>query len=328
MLDSFRITGPTEFAPGYMLIPTGGLTAYVHASGAAALDKLPAGMPDADLGFHTSLNLAAAACRASRGDNIVILEGHTQTLAGADAVSNMKAGTRIWGRGFGSERPTFRFGAGATDQLKLNDANVWFDNCIFGNSASAVDTTLGIDVTGTDNRFTRCLFYPSDFGAVAQKTTTMLRLSSGANNFRFDGCTVLGGATTAFTDTFLINAACNNVVVRNCYFSAQLGTAEGLITCATAAATNLQILDSYFANLTTASTVALKAMAAVTGFVDRVGLYVLQGTVTAMNGTTLPEPTMAAAINTPGALAIGRDVWVANAGKFGVLPAVVTATLP
>jgi hypothetical protein len=47
-----------------------------------------------------------------------------------------------------------------------------------------------------------------------------------------------------------------------------------------------------------------------------------------MNGTTLPEPTVAAVFDTPGTIGIGRNVVACfPSGKFGAMAAVTLATV-
>lgn len=261
---------PTGVYLGHSIVlPPGGNVHYVRSVGRVDGDP-----PDLAGRLHATVASALAQCRHDTADNVVVLANHAETLSGTDAWSDMKRTTRILGQGQGTLRPVFSFGAGATDQLLLNDANVVISNSIFTNSASAVNTTLAIDVSAAGNYFTGCKFVPSDYGAVAQKLTTMIRLSSGANGFRFRENVVLGGATTATTDIFLTNAAVDDCQIRDCYMFGKLGTTEGIITMATAAPTNFQLADCTLINGVTNSTVAAKGIASATGYVKNVLLGV------------------------------------------------------
>ena len=143
-LSSFNVRGPVEFAPGHIILPTGGLWGYVHSSGAAALSNLPPGMVDAPLGFYTTVNAALAATRANRGDYIICLPGHVETLGVVDAFANLVAGTTIMGVGQGTMRPTFHWSVAATTVL-LNVANCSLENL---NLNLAGDPTLTTAITG------------------------------------------------------------------------------------------------------------------------------------------------------------------------------------
>src|SRR5689334_3158848 len=96
MLSSYSVHGPAEVFPGNIIVPTGGLVHFVHNSGAAALDLLPPGMrAPSPGGFYTSVASAAAATRDNRGDQIICLQGHTETVATASAWSSLAAGVTV-----------------------------------------------------------------------------------------------------------------------------------------------------------------------------------------------------------------------------------------
>lgn len=276
MLNSLRIAGPTEIAPGLTLVPTGGLIAYVHASGAAGLDRLPVGMADPDLGFFTTINAALNATRANRGDYVCVLPGHTETLSVADGWSNAKAGVTVLGFGNSFTRPIITLSATGS-QLTLNDANFHVENLVFVHASANV--TLAADVSAAGVELRKCFFVASDYGAVANKMTTVLRLSSGADDFVCQDTRIIGGATTAITDTCLINAAVARPRFSRCQFAAKLGTSEGLITMATAAPTDVLIEYCTLENRVASSTVALKGIASATGLVQfcLLGLTVADG---------------------------------------------------
>lgn len=295
------VPGPLAI-PGYVLVPTGSQVFYVRSGGAGS--GAPAGLDT----IYSTVAGVLSLCRANRGDTIIVLPGHTETLTGTDVWSGMVAGTKIIGLGSGTERPTFTFATGATTQLVLNDANVTLDNLIFQNGAG--DVTLAIDVTAASVTIQNCTFFVSD---ASNKLTTAFRLSSGANDFHLFNTQIIGGAT-AITDTFLINAAVTRLVVDGCYMAASLATTEGLITNATAAATRVLIKNSVFENNVANSTVALKFMAAVTGTLWRCALGVM---VADGAGVGI------AALNTPANLRI-NEVYTATATKASVLSAAAT----
>ena len=280
--------------------------------------------------FSTLAAALLAASVANRGDNIVILPGHAETIVGTDILANLTKGTSIIGLGQGSNRPTFTF-TGATDQLlfstsvtsRVAQGNNLIQNCIFQNPAAA-NVTLAIDVAAAEIMFYACSFFVSDIAA-AQKITSLCRLSSGGNRFKMINCEILGGATTAVTDTVLVNAAVDSCEFIGNTMIAQLATTEGLITCATAAATNMQIIHNYFFNSVASSTVALKGMTAVTGWVNENFLGVALGTVVNANGTSIPDASLSTPINTPGNWFLGRNNYAAKPGLYGLVCGSVTS---
>ncbi|MES2154733.1 MAG: hypothetical protein V4510_06310 [bacterium] len=261
-----RLSSPLAI-PGYILAPNGGKVFYVCSLGIQ--DDTTADLAGS---LSTTWNAALAQCRANRGDVVQILPGHVETVVGTDILSNQVAGVRTVGIGFGTERPTFTF-TGATDQFLLNDANCSYENLIFKNGSS--NTTLAWDVTAAGVRFHNCYVQASD---ASNKLTSVMRLSSGANDFVMEDTDIIGGST-ALTDTFLTNAAVARVRLERCYMAAALGVAEGLVTMATAAPTRMRIYDCTFENTVASSTVALKGIAAATGTIRdvRLGITVADG---------------------------------------------------
>jgi len=127
---SMKIDGVTEVYFGAVYVPGGGRTMLVHASGASALDGLPAGFAGNPDGFFQSVNAALAATRAGRGDKVIMLPGHTESIASADAWSNLGTSTdvEVIGIGSGTNRPTLTWTiAGST--LLMDAANFKIRNC-------------------------------------------------------------------------------------------------------------------------------------------------------------------------------------------------------
>ena len=93
---------------------------------------------------------AVAVCTADKGDAIIILPGHTETLAASTAIAT--AGIGIYGLGRGTLRPTFTMSATGS-KLLLNAANIMIRNCLF---LATADCTIVIDVDKTDCHIDRC----------------------------------------------------------------------------------------------------------------------------------------------------------------------------
>lgn len=227
MQNSLKIDGTTEVFPGFALAPTGGKVMYVHASGAGALDYLPPGMSGNPDGFFQSVAAAIPATRAGRGDKIIALQGHTESIATADAWAFGATNTdiEIVGMGQGTNRATITWTAAAGTVL-MDQANIKLRNmrlflagphvngtaltvaapitmsgtgCEISDCEIAygfdVDQIVGVGITVTG---TRCRIDRSDCYAetAAVPTTTFLQLT-GANWFGMDDTAIVGpGSST------------------------------------------------------------------------------------------------------------------------------------
>ncbi len=100
---------------------------------------------------------AVAFCENNRGDTIVVLQGHAETIAGVDGVDVDKAGVTILGVGDGADAPKLTFSAAASEFV-IGAANVTVSNLRFIAGADIV--TMGISVEDAGDHFTlvNCVF--------------------------------------------------------------------------------------------------------------------------------------------------------------------------
>lgn len=270
-LSSFQPYGPAEVFPGMILAPNGGLVHFVHSSGAAALDLLPMGMnAPTPGGFFTSIAAAGAACRANRGDQIVVLPGSTDTISTVNPWSTMPAGVTIRGMGEPgtTQRPTIQFTA-ATATLVLPAG------CVIDNFQVTLDATAATVVAA-----------PFTINAAGCKfTRNQVRLATSATQLATAPFTVaVGGDDFVFADnhlwtvgagTFATNPT-NNVLVtgavkgftflRNRVFGGT-AAATGQLQFS-AAATNSLISGNKMQNMFATSTSNIVGFAGVTGMVE------------------------------------------------------------
>lgn len=106
---------------GTLLKPGGRIAAYVRSTGAQDGEDhfASSGM------LVSTLNAGLARCRSGMGDIVYVLPGHTENITGADAMSNLVAGTQIVSAGIPgcSNNPTFTWTA-TTSTFLIDVANV------------------------------------------------------------------------------------------------------------------------------------------------------------------------------------------------------------
>jgi hypothetical protein len=279
--NSLKLDGVTEVYPGFTTTPGGGKTFLVHSSGASALSDLPAGFAGNPDGFFQSVQAALLPTRTGRGDKIIVLPGHTESIAIADAWSNLGTASdvEIVGCGTGSNRPTFTWTT-ATSTVLFDQANIKLRNCrlfLAGAHAagSALTVAAPITVTGdgceitdceiaygfqanrivtigiTVNLGTRFNFSRNDVYAetIAVPTTTFLRLT-GADFFRMDDTRIVGPGSS---------------------------TTIGPVQMLTTAPLKIQFNRSIIQSTTSAATIAVTAIAGCTGSFNACGIGVASG---------------------------------------------------
>lgn len=294
MLTSSNPQGPSEVFPGLIMAPDGGLTHFVHSSGAAGLDLLPPGMTAPSPGsFALSIAAAGALCRANRGDRIVVLPGHTETVATANPWSTMPAGVGIYGCGQvdSGQRPTINFTAAAsTIVLPANTVldNFQIDCC----ATAAIVVAAPITISAAGCKITRSMIHVAT--SATQLATLPITVATGGDDFVFENNNVwtTGAGTFATNPTqhMVITGTVKGLRIRYNDFYGGTAAATGLIQF-TAAATNIRILRNSMINMFATSTSCIVGFAGLTGNISNNELSVGNNGTASAQGITVPGST-------------------------------------
>lgn len=212
---------------------------------------------------------AQSQANASKGDVVVCLPGHAETLTAAAAITISKAGLYIVGLGTGLLRPTFTWSTSTAAQMIVSGAQVTFDNCVFDfTGISAV--VAAISVTGAD-----VAFINSDFVLSTGTNAPVLGIltAATASRLRIENNRFYGPATSTDTVTAAIKHEVGaDYVIRSNYFT-------GKMTQAILNATTLLrgLIDSNRFVIAT-GTVAITMAAASTPFITNNRINVPSGT--------------------------------------------------
>lgn len=314
---TFPHLGHQAFPAGVYLgvgtvLPPGGNVHYVRSSGRQDGDP-----PDLAGRLHTTLNSALGQCRASLGDNVVLLPGHTETISAADQMSSLVAGTRIIGLGepYSDQRPTLNWTA-ATSTFLFDVAGTTLSNCILNMNATAATVVAApITVTAAGCKITGCKVHVATSNT--QLATVPFTVDTNGSDFFFSGNDVwtTGAGTFATNPTYHLKIAAtvrNIKIIGNDFFG---GTAAGTgLIEATAAPTNVRIIGNYMQNMFATSTSCLVLIAATTGIVAYNSWAVGNDGVSSAQGLTVP-----------GNVRCFQNFSADEAGKSGLLsPVVVT----
>lgn len=169
-----------------------GKTFYVDSG----VDNLSGESPDDAVG---TLDEAINLCTAGRGDKIVVLPGHSETITAAGAVDIDVSSVSIIGLGIGTDIPTIEFNH-ASATVTVDADNIYIENIRFNSSITSV--AVGVDVLAgaTDVIFNRCIW------------------------------DVDAAGTDEFTLSVRFNAGCDRGKVMNCYFEQGLAAAVAAIS--------------------------------------------------------------------------------------------------
>lgn len=240
------ISGPF----GTWIKPGGRVAAYVRSTGAQDGDDLFAMSGN----LVATINEGCKRCRSGKGDVVVVLEGHTESLAVADSIPDLVAGTTIIsaGRPGATNNPTLTWTATASTLL-LNVADVTISgfnlvlNGIDGVVAAITATAAGCALIGNH-------IVIDDANAGVLKG---VEVSTGASRFSFIGNRVigLGEAQPLTSAVVLVSAAVDDVNICGNYIAAaNPGTNVLGLIAVTAAATNVTIANNVLVQLESVGT--------------------------------------------------------------------------
>jgi len=164
----------------------------VNAVGAAGKSK--------DRPFDT-LDYAIGRCIDNHNDYIIVMAGHAENLAAADAVDVDVAGVTILGLGDGQDRPTFTY-TGTGGEFVIGAANVRIANLVF--VAGVSNVTMGISVEAAGDNFTMEYCEVTEPGTATYDFADIIDLASGADDITINGMLVRQlGVTAGDLDHFL-----------------------------------------------------------------------------------------------------------------------------
>jgi len=161
-----------------------------------------------------TLDKAIGLCTADKGDVIIIMPGHTETLSEAGAITCDIAGVFIIGLGTGTLRPAFSLDE-TDSSILVTAANVSIVNCTFSSAKAELVTVFTVSGAG----------------------------------FTMDGCAVTDTATSMIN--FLTSTATgDDLTIRNCHFITDAIPTANAFFITIVGGDSVSIVDNFFSVLT------------------------------------------------------------------------------
>lgn len=212
---------------------TTGSVFFVHHSGSNGNSGA-----DADHPFATIDN-AVGQCTANKGDVIVVMAGHNETIIDATSLVVDVEGVTIMGLGVGHSRPVLDFDHTA-GSIEMDAANCRLSNIVLRASVSAVVVGINVDAdgiildhlettfedTGDDflimvdvDAFDRCTITDCNFFSelAVAGAASAIRLDD-SHNFIFQRNKIVGNFSLAFTSEGELSQTC--VITDNLMYNA------------------------------------------------------------------------------------------------------------
>jgi hypothetical protein len=290
--------------PPWIVAPNGARVLYCCSLG------VQNGIQD-DIASMLSLTLgqAMAQCVANRGDTIIVLPGHVETVT---TTPTFLAGVTVVGIGTGDERPTFNWTTAAS-QWAVTVANFRIINCIMNWAATAsTATTKAVTWTGANGWMVDCKVIAGAAGG-AQQATIGLELATGADKFKLYGTKIYAPTDAAVPTLIKLTNAVDQVEIKGCDIDVGMSATTGSLITFTTAPTNIRIGDrlgeyqgNFLRNSIASSTIVLTAIANTTGEADN-NIFAIEAASGANTSITVP-----------GNLHMGLN-YASVPGKYGIL---------
>lgn len=214
----------------------------------------------------TTITAALAKCTDSKGDIIMCMPGHAETVdAAADIVVN-KIGVAIVGLGIGTLRPTITFATDTLADIDITAANCAFVNFRFISNIASLDAPF--DITAAGFTMKNCDFYCTTASTGFDITVIT---TTAANDLEIENCKFyydysLAGTLVTDTSTEIIRlVGADRAVIKGCYFAGNSTTAH--INGITTESLSINISNNQFIQLAT-DKLWIDLVASCTGRID------------------------------------------------------------
>lgn len=195
----------------------------------------------------SSLMGALANCVSGRGDVIMVMPGHAETIASPSAYAIASNGVAIVGLGIGDQRPTFTMGTANTSTLNISGNSVTIHNCLF--KANFAGIVAAITLSGKSLTLSNCEFRDNssilNFARVVSTSAT----SNACDGLWIENCQMLGLGATANSCLVRMQGTNDRLVMRGNYVAHKATSDAGLMPIASGKVVTNMICDNNIINL-------------------------------------------------------------------------------
>lgn len=217
--------------------------------------------------------IASAVSRSLVNDVIIVLPGHTETVASAGGIDFNVAGVSVVGLGVGNKRPVITFSTSTAADMNIDADGVSIYNCVL--DLTGVDAlTAPIDVNAADFTFQGNKVITASSSAQA---TLAILTDANASRMRVINNEFIG-TTDAGTATAIRIVGGNEHVIDNNRFYGAYTTSLGAIENNTTACLRVKVTNNLIQNATASSTKAMVFDSSSTGVISGNMMQILSGT--------------------------------------------------
>lgn len=132
-----------------MGIPFSGTSKVFYVDSATGSDSHRGDRPNRAL---ATLDAAIGKCTANKGDTIIVMPNHAETVTGVGGITFDVAGVSVFGVGKGNQRPRFLMDGATTVTAVVSAADIHIENLVFAGGHNGIATCFDIDAAGFSAR--------------------------------------------------------------------------------------------------------------------------------------------------------------------------------
>ena len=229
-------------------------------------------------------------CRANRGDMVILLPGHAQTLIAAAGILLGTAGVTTLALGQGANRPTITLSTAVEASIDVTGLNNIVAG-VGGPDSGLILSAVGVDaITAALNVQAASFQFLNNRLILADATNQAvlgILTTSAADRMRIEGCRFEGTVDAGCTTAMRIVGG-DQIILRDNYINGAFTTTIGCIENITTDTTDILIDGNVLKNRTALSTKVFVLTATSTGHFTRNRMSILNGTapITAAAGTS------------------------------------------
>lgn len=201
-----------------------------------------------------TVQAAVNKCSAGKGDVILVMPGHAETISAATTLQVTISGVQIVGIGTGLLRPTFTFAVANTATITISAPNVSWTNCHFIANFLNVASAFTLGTTAKDFAINNCSFIDNSASLNFLCIVTTSATANSADGLAFTNNYVFG---LAATDGAVISILCATARVQisdNVVDKAGVTSDAGhLVTLSTFATLGIRVLRNIVSMISLAS---------------------------------------------------------------------------
>lgn len=258
--NGFKDTVTIRGVPVAMTHP--GQVFWVNSSSVYAEGGV-AGTDTPDAGTYqrpfATIDYAIGRCTASRGDIIVVMPGHTETVSAAGSIALDVAGVAVIGLGAGTLRPNISFTTAATASITISAANTTMKNMIF--TAAFADVAEYVTPSAANITLEEIEFVDSATNLNALSIMDTGTTNNQCDDFALINCKWVTPDTACLT-ACSIDADLDGLTIQGCYMNLGVNSSDLPILAIVATGkdvTNVNIQDNTLIRLNDANPLLITA---------------------------------------------------------------------